>query len=138
MQQLSFKQFVQILERSPNQFVETLTKILIESSLNMERQAKINATTYPKVRTGRLRSSINGLVDSPMGSPRIVLRAGGQGIRATQGPLKGVSNDVYYAEDLELGLGNIKTPRYYLKRARDKEIPELQERLQTILNKAMV
>jgi len=76
MSQLSFDDFLKRVREADNRLLDELERILTISALSMEREAKLNATSYPKVRTGRLRSSITGLIDAPMGSPRVVLRAG--------------------------------------------------------------
>ena len=77
MSQLSFNDFLKRVKKADRKLLEELEQMLIRSALRMERDAKKNATSKPKVQTGRLRSSITGLVDAPLGSPRVVLRAGG-------------------------------------------------------------
>ena len=94
MSQLSFDDFLKRVREADNRLLQELERVLIRSALRMERDGKLNATSYPKVRTGRLRSSITGLVDAPLGSPRVVLRAGG----STSG------TDVDYAEYVRLVL----------------------------------
>ena len=133
MSTVSFKQFIKLVRETEDELVQELGRILIASAARMERQAKINATTFPKVRTGRLRNSITGLVMMKSGEPRIVLRAGGSNVR---GLTKGVG-DVYYAEDVELGKGNVRVPRYYLRRALRKEQKTLEKKLGDALKRAM-
>ena len=66
MSQLSFEDFLKRMKEADNRLLDELERILTISALSMEREAKLNATSYPKVRTGRLRSSITGLIDAPM------------------------------------------------------------------------
>ena len=80
----------------------------------------------PKVQTGRLRSSITGLVDAPLGSPRVVLRAGGSSS----------GSDVDYAEYVEFGTRYIK-PRLFLGRAVRSESERLPDRLSSLLSVAL-
>ena len=121
-----------MLRETDKELVKELGRILIASAARMERQAKINATTFPKVRTGRLRNSITGLVMMKSGEPMIKLRAGGSNVR---GITEGLGT-VYYAENVELGRGNIRVPRFYLKRALDKEKKTLDKKLEEALLRA--
>ena len=123
MSQLSFNDFLKRVREADKRLLQELERVLIRSALRMERDAKINATSYPKVQTGRLRSSITGLVDAPLGSPRVVLRAGG----STSG------SDVDYAEYVEYGTPTIK-PRLFLGRAVNAESKRLPDRLSSLLN----
>lgn len=95
-------------------------------ALLLEREAKINATTYPKVRTGRLRSSIMGTFETKDGNPEIILKAGGQ----SGGKV------VNYAAALEFGKGKIK-PRFYLGRAMTKVQSDLPTKLQDLLKRVL-
>lgn len=132
MADLSFDQFLKALGKTESRLTKELGQILVKSALRMEREAKRNATVDPKVRTGRLRSSITGLVLMKQGEPRIVLRAGGRSIR---GSSDGVA-DVDYAEKIELGLENIRYPRFYLRKAFRKEKVKLEQELKKALLKA--
>jgi hypothetical protein len=124
MSQLSFNDFLQRVKKADNVLIKELEKILTTSALRMERDAKINATSYPKVgESGRLRSSITGLVDAPLGSPRVVLRAGGSSS----------GSDVDYADYIEFGTRYIK-PRLFLGRAVRSESERLPDRLSSLLN----
>lgn len=123
MSQLSFNDFLQRVKKADNVLIKELERILTTSALRMERDAKINATSYPKVVTGRLRSSITGLVDAPLGSPRVVLRAGGSSS----------GSDVDYADYIEFGTRYIK-PRLFLGRAVRSESERLPDRLSSLLN----
>ena len=126
MSQLSFNDFLKRVREADNRLLQELERVLIRSALRMERDAKINATSDPLVRTGRLRSSITGLVDAPLGSPRVVLRAGG----STSG------QDVDYAEFVEFGTRFIRT-RLFLGRAVNAESERLPDRLSSLLNVAL-
>ena len=132
MADLSFNQFIDVLNKTPNKLIKELGRIMIKTALNMEKQAKRNATVDPKVRTGRLRASITGQVLMKLGEPRIVLRAGGSSIRGVSG---GVS-DVNYARKIEEGLENIRYPRFFLRKAFDKEGRTLENDLQKALLRA--
>lgn len=124
MSQLSFDDFLKRMKIASSNLLKELELELMKSALRMERDAKLNATTYPKVRTGRLRSSINGLVDSKQGTPRILLKAGS------------TSADVNYAEYVEFGTIYIK-PRLYLGRAVAGERDRLPDRLADLLSVAL-
>ena len=124
MSQLSFDDFLKRMKIASSNLLKELESELMKSALRMERDAKLNATTYPKVRTGRLRSSINGLVDSKQGTPRILLKAGS------------TSADVNYAEYVEFGTIYIK-PRLYLGRAVAGERDRLPDRLADLLSVAL-
>ena len=126
MSQLSIDDFLKLVREADNRLLQELERILVRSALRMERDAKVNATSNPVVRTGRLRSSITGLVDAPLGSPRVVLRAGG----STSG------TDVDYAEFVEFGTRYIK-PRLFLGRAVHAESARLPDRLSSLLNVAL-
>ena len=106
MKQLSLKQFENRMRRADQRIVKTLYKKLQIISLKAEREAKINATDYPKVQTGRLRSSITGLFDTKGGRPRVLLRAGGN----TSGA------PVNYAAYVEFGTRHMQ-PRLFMGRA---------------------
>ena len=57
-QQLTFDDFIDRLRKADDRLLKTLRKKLLVIALKAEREAKKNATDYPMVRTGRLRSSI--------------------------------------------------------------------------------
>ena len=132
MATLSSKQFIDMINDTPNKLIKELGKILVKTALNMERAAKRNATNDPKVRTGRLRASITGLVLMKQGEPRIVLRAGGSNIRGVSGGV----GDVKYARKIEEGLENIRYPRFFLKKAFNKEGRKLDNELKEALLRA--
>jgi hypothetical protein len=127
---LTLEQFQHRMRKADQRIVKTLYKKLEILALKAERDAKLNATDYPRVRTGRLRSSITGLFDTKDARPRLLLRAGGN---TTGAP-------VNYAHFIEFGAPrrNIE-PRYFLGRAmktiQDSEVPkELQNLLSLALN----
>ena len=126
MSQLSFNDFLKRVKEADSKLLKELEQMLVRSALRMERDAKKNATSYPKVQTGRLRSSITGLVDAPLGSPRVVLRAGGSSS----------GSDVDYAEYVEFGTRYIK-PRLFLGRAVRSESERLPDRLSSLLSVAL-
>jgi HK97 gp10 family phage protein len=126
MSQLSFDDFLKRVKEADSKLLKELEQMLVRSALRMERDAKKNATSKPKVQTGRLRSSITGLVDAPLGSPRVVLRAGGSSS----------GSDVGYAEYVEFGTRYIK-PTLFLGRAVRSESERLPDRLSSLLSVAL-
>jgi len=126
---LTLAQFQHRMRRADQRIVKTLFEKLQILSLQAEREAKLNATHYPRVRTGRLRSSITGLVDTKEGRPRMLLRAGGN----TSGA------PVNYAHFIEFGAPNrnIKE-RLFLGRAMKKiQSSEVPKELQNLLSLAL-
>ena len=126
MSQLSFNDFLKRVKEADSKLLKELEQMLVRSALRMERDGKKNATSKPKVQTGRLRSSITGLVDAPLGSPRVVLRAGGSSS----------GSDVDYAEYVEFGTRYIK-PTLFLGRAVRAESERLPDRLSSLLSVAL-
>lgn len=126
MSQQSFEDFLRQIRNSNVNLLSEINKLLIKSALKMERQAKLNATKDPRVRTGRLRSSISGVVQSEQGVPRIVLSAGGR-----QG-----SEELSYARYIEFGTRRLYA-RLYLGRAYDKERESLDNRLADLLRRVL-
>ena len=122
---LSFDEFNAVIEKAGSSFMEEVRKALTITAFQAERKAKINATSYPKVRTGRLRSSIAGRIITNTGIIAVELRAG----NSDRGGL------VNYAEFVEFGTRNM-TPRLFMKRAIDEEAPNLQSRLDKVLKNA--
>jgi hypothetical protein len=118
---------------------------MTKTAFRMEAAAKINATFYPKIIDNRLRSSINARYRS--GGPEVVLQAGGQSRGQT----------VNYAGFVEFGTKDpIKPrlffdkknkqyryarkgikPRFYLKRAVEKEQKRLPDDLRKMLKMAL-
>lgn len=131
--QISLQQFQHRMRRADQRIVKTLFQKLRILSLKGEAEAKRNATDYPRVRTGRLRSSITGLVDTKNARPRMLLVAGGN----TKGA------PVNYAKFVEFGTKTKKggtgiAPRLFMGRAfqkieRDQVVGELQNLLRLAL-----
>ena len=70
------------LAKAAKTFEIALRKELIIASLIAVKEAKLNATKSPKVRSGRLRSSIVSEVRKGAKGPEMALKAGsGQGVR---------------------------------------------------------
>ena len=113
--QITFAEFRDQIKESDQKLIENLNKSLMILALKGEAQAKKNATKDPKVRTGRLRSSITGLVDAKNGNPRVILRAGGD----TSG------SPVFYARFMEFGAParNLR-PRLFMGKAMKKIISD--------------
>ena len=66
--QISLAQFQQRMRKADQRLVKTLFTKLRALSLKAEAEAKRNATDYPRVRTGRLRSSIRAITFLLLGS----------------------------------------------------------------------
>jgi hypothetical protein len=124
MSQLSFNDLLRRLREADDRLIAELERTLHISALRLERDGKLNATTFPRVRTGRLRSSITGFVDSTLGTPRVFLKAGSSG------------SGVDYAEFVEFGTRYIQ-PRLFLGRAINAEQQRLPDRLSSLLNVAL-
>lgn len=126
--QISLAQFQSRMRKADQRLVKTLFIKLRALSLKAEAEAKRNATDYPRVRTGRLRSSITGLVDTKNARPRLLLVAGGN----TKGA------PVNYARFVEFGTRYIR-PRLFMGRAMQKiERNEVMRELRNLLNLALV
>ena len=126
--QISLAQFQHRMRRADQRLVKTLFKKLKILSLKAEGDGKRNATDFPRVRTGRLRSSITGLIDTKEGRPRMILRAGGN----TKGA------PVRYAAFVEFGTKRMR-PRLFLGRAMQKiERSDTPKELRDLLKLALV
>ena len=121
--QLTFDDFISRIDRADNRLLKTLRKKLTIISLKSEREAKKNATDYPKVRTGRLRSSITGIVDAKDGNPRAVLRAGGNS----------GGTPVLYAKYVEFGTRKM-APRLFMKRGIEAALKDADKELRDLLS----
>ena len=121
--QITLAQFQQRMRKADRELIKNLFKQMLKLSLKAEAEAKKNATKDPRVRTGRLRSSITGLVDTKNANPRVVLRAGGN----TSG------SPVNYARFVEFGTKNMY-PRLFMGRAMQKiEKDDVIKDLQNLL-----
>jgi HK97 gp10 family phage protein len=126
--QISLAQFQTRMRKADQRIVKTLFTKLRALSLKAEAEAKRNATDYPRVRTGRLRSSITGLVDTKNARPRLLLVAGGN----TKGA------PVNYARFVEFGTKRMR-PRLFMGRAMQKiERDQVLDELRNLLNLALV
>ena len=104
--QLTFDDFINKINKADENLLKTLRQKLLTIALKAERIAKRNATTHPRVRTGRLRSSITAIVDAKDGNPRALLRAGGNS----------GGEPVIYARYVEFGT-RYMAPRLFMGRA---------------------
>ena len=118
---ISLDEFSKRLDTMDGRLAQNITKAMKKNALRMEAQAKLNATTFPKVIDNRLRSSIMGTVINFQNDDFLILRAGG--LTAPSRPFS-ESADVVYAAVQEFGGGpNRIIPKFYLRRARDKIEP---------------
>ena len=124
--QLTFDDFIKKVDRADKRLLKTLRKKLTILGLKAERIAKLNATSFPRVRTGRLRSSIAFLVDAKDGNPRVLLRAGG----STKGA------PVLYARYVEFGTKYMK-PRLFMGRAVGLTLKGVDKDLKNLLSIAL-
>jgi len=126
-QQITLAQFQTRMRNADRRLIGALFQRLKVLSLKAEAEAKRNATDYPRVRTGRLRSSITGLVSTKDARPRMILIAGGN----TKGA------PVNYARYVEFGTRYIK-PRLFMGRAMKKVATnEVTKELRNLLSLAV-
>ena len=85
----------------------------------LQKEAKHNATTYPMRRTGNLYRSIKAFVNSDQSRLWVSLQAGNE--------------TAFYAKFVERGTIHM-APRYYLKRARDMVVNDLDQKIKNQLN----
>ena len=116
---LTPEQFQNRMKKAGPRMLKNIEKTFVKIGLRMEAEAKKNATVYPRVVTGRLRSSINSKVISSGGSPRIILRAGG-------------THQVNYARAIEFGTNRIK-PRLFMGSA----VQTILRRVEPEINQAV-
>ena len=124
--QLTFDDFIARVNKADKNLLKTLRKKLTIIGLTAERKAKLRATNFPKVRTGRLRSSIAFLVDAKDGNPRVLLRAGG----STKGA------PVLYAKYVEFGTKYMQ-PRLFMGRAIRSTLKGMKGELKDLLSIAL-
>ena len=119
----SFDDFVDSLNEMEGRLTKNVRNALHKNALRAMRAAKINATSFPRVVTGRLRNSITGTTIVKDGLLTAILRAGGHSI-AGNDPRLNPPAEVVYAAVQEFGGGpfNIR-PKRYMQRARDKVLP---------------
>lgn len=130
---LTLQQFTDIIDEAEGQLIQNIRASLMKNALRMEAAAKLNATSFPRVQTGRLRNSIQGSLIQFQDDEFLILRAGGQERGTPSSPFS-TSADVIYAAIQEFGGGTQRIkPKFYLKRARDKMLP----RTESDISKAM-
>tara|TARA_R100001086_G_scaffold53811_3_gene24070 strand:+ start:7041 stop:7481 length:441 start_codon:yes stop_codon:yes gene_type:complete len=134
---ISFEEFVERQIRAAELLNRNVRLSLIKNALRMEADAKLNATGFPKVQTGRLRNSIQGIVGKSFaqGGFYILLRAGGLSMVDDAAFYAGERGaDVNYAKVQEFGGGEDNIiPKFYLRRSRDKNMPKLERDIQRAL-----
>ena len=120
---ISFDTFLDKVGNADKKLLKTLRRKLKTIVLRAEREAKKNATTYPRVRTGMLRASITSVVDGSGGRFRARLVAGGDG---------GV-DPVQYARYVEFGTSRM-APRFFMKRGFQTSLKKAPKALKEILS----
>mgnify|MGYP003123738607 CR=1 FL=1 len=132
---IGFDEFLNRLSDMEGRLTTNIRNALLKNALRMESHAKRNATSFPKVVTGRLRNSIIGTVKRFQEDEYLILRAGG--LTVPTRPFS-ESADVVYAAIQEFGGGqqNIK-PKFYLRRARDKVLPRVDTDIQKAMSAAL-
>ena len=108
------------MEDAVKKLPELTERHMGRATLIVERQAKLRATTYPRVRTGRLRADIQPEVKT----------LGGEVVGM-------VGNTVFYAPYQELGTRYIE-PRYYLQGALEDKEDEVLKELDRVLEEVQV
>lgn len=117
---ISFEEFSDRLDNMEGRLAQNVRKAMIMNALRMEGTAKKNATSFPKVVTGRLRNSITGTVVRFQEDEYLILRAGG--LTAPNRPFS-ESADVVYAAIQEFGGGTQRIkPKYYMKRSFERHL----------------
>ena len=136
---IKIQEFEKIINEAEGRLIMNVRSSLIKNAFRMESKAKLNATSFPKVVTGRLRSSIQGSVIQFGEDEFLILRAGGQEREKPRGPYSEAADVVYAAiqefggtSDMAGGAAFIR-PKFYLKRARD----EVRPRVEPDLDKAV-
>lgn len=112
---ITFQELERRLFDQPKNMERALIKAGLKLGFEAENLAKQNATTFPRVRTGRLFQSINPQ-RLPNGRFGFLLRAGGQRIKGLTGKAAGVPADVEYAAKIEFGDSKLQ-PRLFMGRA---------------------
>lgn len=132
---ITFNEFETRLGNMEGLLAENIRLAMLKNALRMEKAAKRNATSFPKVVTGRLRNSITGSVVRFQEDEYLILRAGG--LTAPNRPFS-ESADVVYAAIQEFGGGTQRIkPKFYLQRARDRIKPRFEADLNKAINKSL-
>ena len=124
--QLTFDDFMNRMDKADKKLLKNLRKRLMVIALKSEREAKINATDFPQVRTGRLRSSITAIVHAAGGRMRARLRAGGNS----------GGDPVNYARYVEFGTRKM-SPRLFMGRAVDTVSKNIPKDLREVLSMSL-
>ena len=133
MSRLSPSEFETRLGEMEGKLITNIRIAMLKNALRMEKAAKQNATSFPKVVTGRLRNSIMGSVVRFQEDEYLILRAGG--LTAPNRPFS-ESADVVYAAVQEFGGGSHRIkPKFYLQRARDRVIPRFEADMNIAMRK---
>tara|TARA_R100000231_G_scaffold139107_1_gene119262 strand:+ start:183 stop:593 length:411 start_codon:yes stop_codon:yes gene_type:complete len=103
-----FDQFVDLMNRKHLNTRKTFERLAVRVRRQLSYEAKKNATTYPRRRTGELYKSIKATVKPTQDEFLISLTAGNE--------------SAFYARFVELGTSGkgSMAPRYYLRRAFEK------------------
>ena len=131
---ISFDDFLKRVKGSGELLFNNTNIAMTKNALRMEADGKLNATTFPRVQTGRLRNSIQGIVGTDFsGNLMLILRAGGLNF-AGDNPTINPPADVEYAKIQEeggtsffMGRDIQIIPKFYLRRARDKNLSKYKE-----------
>lgn len=131
MTTITFQELQRLLYDQPKIMAKKLTLEGEKLGHETEDFAKINARTFPRVWTGRLRASIKPQ-RLPHGQFGFLLRAGGQNIVGHAG----IPADVEYAAKIEFGEGKLK-PRLFMARAMQKTEKTLPDKLAKIVRMSL-
>ena len=116
---MSFKEFQEMLRKKAANTQKSVEGVAEQIRRQLVRNARRNATRYPKRRTGNLYDSIMATVKPTSETLDIKLTAG---------------NEVaYYALFVEKGTSRGIAPRFYLQRAFDKVNETIPKRLSLYL-----
>ena len=115
---LTLSEFSRLMREKSFRTQESIEKIAEQIRRLLYQQARKNATTYPKRRTGELYKSIQAFIRPGRSALKIGLTAGNE--------------TAFYAGFVEGGTRRM-APRYYLKRANDKIAPKLSDQLKLYL-----
>ncbi len=119
---ITFDEFTKSMMMSSRRLFKKMDKLTNKTASKMKMQAVKNAHIYPKKRTGRLVSSIQGEVLKSGGDFEILVFA---------------DTDVApYAEFVEFGTSRMK-PRLYIKRAVEKVQPSFEKAVDDLLSETL-
>ena len=115
---MSLSEFSRLMREKSFRTQDSVEKIAEVIRRMLYRQARKNATTYPKRRTWELYKSIQAFIRPTRDALTVGLTAGNE--------------TAFYAKFVEEGTRRMM-PRYYLKRANEKINPLLSDRLRLYL-----